>query len=94
MTDDMSRAQPPRGLGELQVREGQPFPLARPLEEALRGAVFPLSAEQLVHVARENEASPIVLSLLSVLPRQQFVSLDAVTHALDEGAPQVRHLHP
>lgn len=90
MTDDMRRAQLSRGLGELDVREGQPFPLAQPLDEALRGAVFPLSAEQLVRVARENEAPTVVLTLLGALPRAQFASVDAVTRALDLGAPEPR----
>jgi hypothetical protein len=90
MTDDMRRAQLARGLGELEARVGQPFPLARPLDEALRGAVFPLSAEQLVRVARENEAPTVVLTLLGGLPRAEFASVDAVTRALDAGAPEPR----
>jgi hypothetical protein len=90
MTDDMRRAQLSQGLGGLEVREGRPFPLARPLDEALRGAVFPLSAEQLVRVARENEAPSVVLTLLSALPRAQFSSVDAVTRALDAGPPEPR----
>lgn len=90
MTDDMRRAQLSSGSGELEVREGRLSPLARPLDEALRGAVFPLSAEQLVRVARENEAPTVVLTLLGGLPRAQFASVEAVTRALDVGAPEPR----
>jgi hypothetical protein len=91
MTDDMRRAQLPGGLGELEVRVGQPFPLSQPLDEALRGAVFPLSAEQLVRVARENEAPTVLITLLGGLPRAQFASVEAVTRALDAGPPEPRN---
>lgn len=84
MNDDMRREQLAQGLEALRVREGQPFPLAQPLHEALLGAVYPLSAEQLVRVARENEAPTVVITLLGALPREQFLSLDAVTRALSE----------
>jgi hypothetical protein len=60
--------------------------VVQPLHEALLGAVFPLSTEQLVLLARENEAPPVVLSLLSNLPRRRFESLDAVQHAVDSQA--------
>ncbi|XXF75812.1 DUF2795 domain-containing protein [Myxococcaceae bacterium GXIMD 01537] len=86
MTDDLRRAQLSRGVEAPEGREGQSFPLAQPLDAALRGAVFPLSAEQLVRVARENEAPATVLSLLSALPSRQYPSLDGVTRALG-GAP-------
>ncbi len=82
MNDDMRRAQLSRALEELEVREGQPSPLAQPLDEALRGAVFPLSVEHLVHVARENEAPPVLLTLLSSLPSRAYDSLDTVTRTL------------
>jgi hypothetical protein len=54
----------------------------RPLQQALLGAVFPLSPEQLVLLARENEASSAVLSLLESLPRRRFDSLSAVQQML------------
>ncbi len=92
MNDDMRRAQLSRGLGELEVREGQPSPLAQPLDAALRGAVFPLSAEHLVLVARENEAPSVLLTLLSSLPRRTYASLDTVTRVLEGDAAEARNL--
>jgi len=56
--------------------------LVQPLRKALLGAVFPLSSEQLLLLARENEAPSVVLSLLSGLPRRRFDSLDAVQQML------------
>ncbi len=70
-------------MRELETRMGQPAPLAQPLQKALLGAVFPLSTEQLVWLARENEAPPVVLSLLSNLPGRLFESLDAVQQVLE-----------
>lgn len=63
---------------------------SRSLGEALQGAVFPLSAEQLIQVARENEAPSSVLSLLGTLPRTRFASLDAVERALEGDSPDAR----
>ncbi len=85
MNDDMTRERLAQGVSELEARVGQPLPLARALHEALLGAVFPLTAEELALVARENEAPPMVLSLLGGLPRGRFDSADAVAVAL-EGA--------
>ncbi|WP_233262070.1 DUF2795 domain-containing protein [Vitiosangium sp. GDMCC 1.1324] len=65
---------------------GGPAPLAQPLHQALLGAVFPLSTEQLVLLARENEAPSLVVSLLSNLPSRQFESLDAVQQFLESQA--------
>jgi len=81
--DDTRRTRLEEGMRELEVRMGGPAPLARPLQEALLGAVFPLSPEQLVRLARENEAPPLVLSLLGTLPRRSFESVDAVQQALE-----------
>ena len=53
------------------------------LEQTLQGGVFPLSAEQLVWLARENEAPAPVLSLLSGLPRGTYGSPGAVQRALE-----------
>ncbi|MFY2561453.1 DUF2795 domain-containing protein [Corallococcus terminator] len=84
----MTRERLVEGVSELESRVGQPLPLAQSLHQALLGAVFPLSAEELTWVARENEAPPTVLSLLSVLPRGSFPSVDAVAVALEQDAAQ------
>lgn len=81
--DDTRRTLLQQGVEELEARMGQPSPLARPLQEALLGAVFPLSTELLIRLARENEAPPLILSLLSNLPGRRYESLDAVQHALE-----------
>jgi Protein of unknown function (DUF2795) len=86
MTDDTRRTRLEEGLEEVETRMGQPSPLAQSLQQALLGAVFPLSLEQLLLLARENEAPPAVLSLLSSLPQRRFESLDAVEQGLE---PQV-----
>ena len=83
MNDDMTRERLAQGVSELQARVGQPLPLAQSLHEALLGAVVPLTAEELAWVARENEAPPVVLSLLGGLPRGSFASVDAVAVALE-----------
>jgi hypothetical protein len=84
MNDDAtSRTRLEEGLRERETRMGTQVPLARPLQHALLGAVFPLSTEQLVLLARENEAPSVVLSLLSNLPRRRFESLEAVQGALE-----------
>ncbi len=59
------------------------------LREALEGAVFPLSAQQVVRVARENEAPGTLLTLLAELPSEEFHSLEAVESALG-GAARAR----
>ncbi|MCP3141180.1 DUF2795 domain-containing protein [Pyxidicoccus xibeiensis] len=79
----MTRERLALGVSELESRVGQPLPLAQSLHEALLGAVFPLTAEELTWVARENEAPRLVLSLLSSLPRGHFASVDAVAVALE-----------
>ena len=81
--DDTRRTRLEEGMEELTMRMGQPSPLAQPLQQALLGAVFPLSTEQLVLLARENEAPSVVLSLLSGLPRRRFDSLDVVQQVLE-----------
>ncbi len=70
-------------MKELETRMGAPSPLAQPLHQALLGAVFPLSVDQLVLLARENEAPSLVVSLLSNLPGRRFDSLEAVQQALE-----------
>ena len=45
----------------------------------------PLTAEQLSWVARENEAPPVMLTLLGALPRGRFASVDDVAVALQQG---------
>lgn len=84
--DDMRRTRLEEGMKELETRMGGPAPLARTLHEALFGAVFPLLTEQLVLLARENEAPSLVMSLLSDLPRRRFESLDAVQQLLQSRA--------
>ncbi|MBZ4415534.1 DUF2795 domain-containing protein [Myxococcus sp. RHSTA-1-4] len=81
----MTRERLAQGVSELESRVGQPQPLAQSLHEALLGAVFPLTADELTWVARENEAPPVLLSLLGGLPRGLFASLDAVAVALEGG---------
>lgn len=84
--DDMRRTRLEEGMKELETRMGGPSALAQPLHQALLGAVFPLSTEQLVRLARENEASSVVLSLLGGLPRGRFDSLEAVQQAVESQA--------
>ena len=62
----------------------EPSERDQPLTQALRGAVFPLSGDQLVWLARENEASASVLTLLSHLPRVSFASLGAVQQGVED----------
>lgn len=59
--------------------------MKQPLRKALLGAVFPLSSNQLLQLARENEAPAVVLSLLSLLPGHRFESLAAVEQGLKIG---------
>ena len=85
MNDDMTRERLVQRVSELETRTGAPQPLAQPLHQALMGAVFPLTAEQLTWVARENEAPPVMLTLLGSLPRGRFASVDDVAVALEQG---------
>lgn len=55
---------------------------ARLAHRALEGAVFPLEREQLVWVARENDAEPGWLSWLSQLAPRLYGSLEEVATAL------------
>ncbi len=82
MNDDMTQ-----GRSSSSVRwAGHTFRADAPsLRQALQGAVYPLSAEQLSRVARENGAPTAVLTLLGSLPRGDFRSLDAVESRLGEG---------
>lgn len=48
--------------------------VATELEDALAGALYPLSRRELVLVARENEAGEALLALLSSLPDTSFQS--------------------
>ncbi|HLL52209.1 MAG TPA: DUF2795 domain-containing protein [Myxococcaceae bacterium] len=67
---------------------GQVYPLAKQVSEALMGAVFPLRRDHVVWVARENEASPTLLTLISALPDRTYRSLDEVQEAVDQGLSQ------
>jgi hypothetical protein len=82
MNDDMTRARSAQSAGGPESR-AKPLPsLASLLPKALQGAVFPLSARQLVRVARENDAPGELLTLLEGLPRGDFRAIDAVDSAL------------
>jgi hypothetical protein len=81
--DDMRRSRLEEGMKELETRMGTPSPLAQPLHQALLGAVFPLSVDQLVLLARENEAPSLVVSLLGSLPARRFDSLDDIQQVLE-----------
>lgn len=59
-------------------------PLAREVTQALAGAVYPLSRDQLVVLARENEAPRMLVTLLSGLPARTFASEAEVTEWVDE----------
>ncbi|MBN1210654.1 MAG: DUF2795 domain-containing protein [Myxococcaceae bacterium] len=83
MNDDMTRARSAAGEGGPEARAEPVLSLAAMLRQALQGAVFPLSVEQLVRVARENEGPAAILSLLSGLPRREFRSLEEVEFALE-----------
>lgn len=86
MNDDMTRARSTAGEGGLEAR-AKPIPsLATALRQALQGALFPLSREHLVLVARENAAPSEILTLLAGLPRADFRSLEAVEFSFESGA--------
>lgn len=68
---------------QVERKVGPMYPLARQVSEALLGAVFPLRRDHLVWVARENEAPPILLSMLSGLPDRIYRSLEDVQEVLD-----------
>lgn len=87
MNDDMTRGQSTPGAGGSEARATPPLPSAASLRQALQGAVFPLSMEQLGRVARENDAPASLLTLLGGLPRGEFRSFEAVEHALAGEAP-------
>jgi hypothetical protein len=79
MSNDTTQPLPDRsGASPAELPGG----VSHVLREALAGAVFPLSGEQLVRVARENEAPPALLSLLGDMPGGEFESLEAVQRQL------------
>lgn len=88
MNDDMSRARSTYGDGGLEARVKPLLSVTSLLRQALQGAVYPLSADQLGRIARENAAPAEVLTLLGALPRQDFRSLQAVEFALEGDAQQ------
>lgn len=57
-------------------------PLDEPVAVALEGAVFPLSRPELLAVAKENEAPPRLLTLLSAIPNTLFANLKEVQEAV------------
>lgn len=73
---------------DLEKSLGSLHPLARQLSDALEGAVFPLTRRELVLVARENEAPPMLLTLIGGLRREgPYASLAVVQEAVDEREP-------
>ena len=84
--DDTRRTRLEEGMKELEVRRGGPAPLAQPLQEALLGAVFPLSQGQLVRLARENEASALLVSLLSTAAGEWDADVAALHTLMDRFA--------
>lgn len=62
-------------------------PLAIQLDIALEGAVYPLRRREIVLVARENDAAPPLLTLLSGLPDQIFGSHDDVSERVSALPP-------
>lgn len=68
----------------LEMPAATPHPLAGEVDAALRGAVFPLLRDELVWIARENEAPRMLVSLMSALPDQRYGSQDAVVRLLEE----------
>ena len=86
MNDDMSRARSTDGDGGLEARVKPQPSAASLLRQALQGALYPLSAEQLGRIARENAAPAELLTLLGALPRGEFRSLEAVEFALEGDA--------
>ena len=63
------------------------FPLAEQVSRALEGAVFPLSRELLVAIARENEAPSTLVTLFYGIPRRVYRTLDGVQRAVEEVTP-------
>lgn len=56
--------------------------VATELEDALAGALFPLSRRELVLLARENEAGEALVAMLSTLPEASFRSQQEVANGL------------
>lgn len=83
MNDDLTRVRSTADEGGLAERAKPMLSPAALLRQALQGAVFPLSVEQLVRVARENEAPAEILTLLGGLPPKEFRSVEAVEFALE-----------
>jgi hypothetical protein len=90
MNDDMSQGRSSSGAGGSDTRVKLTSSPASELRRALQGAVYPLSAEQLARVGRENGAPAAVLTLLGGLPRGDFRSLEAVESLLARGADGAR----
>lgn len=63
--------------------------MAKQVSDALSGAVFPLERHQVIWVARENDASATLLTMLSALPPRRFLSEDEVESALEEEDAQI-----
>lgn len=73
----------PEITAPLEERGERRHLMEAPLREALAGAVFPLNRDQLVEVAKENDAARTVLSLLAGLPSGRYGSLAEIELAFD-----------
>lgn len=70
-------------MAELEQQGFRPSAWAHELEGALEGAVFPLSREELILVARENESSRTLLTLLHGIGQGEYHSRDEVLEAVE-----------
>ncbi len=70
---------------ELEAKLTGLYPLAHQVSDALNGAVYPLARRELLLVARENEAPPMLLTLMSDLRSGSYASLAEVQESLEEG---------
>lgn len=71
-------------MAELEQQGFTPSAWSHEVEGALQGAVFPLSREELILVARENEASRTMLTLLHGIRGGTYGSGEQVLEAIEE----------
>ena len=67
---------------EVEEVVGPVFPLAKQVESALAGAVYPLTRREVVLVARANETPKTLISILEGISDGRFRSLDEVQVAV------------
>jgi len=58
------------------------------VKEAIKGAKFPASREDLMAKAKDNKAPQEAMDMLNDLPEQQYQSWDDVLDAIGGGAAQ------